>query len=214
MKNKEEINVQISAGRGPAECMWVVAQLLKVFLENARKTSVMAEVISRNTGSEPRTLASATVSLKGENALSFLDDWQGSILWIGQSPYRKFHKRKNWFVDLSAFSTKGHQSLQTSDVKFQTFRGSGPGGQAVNKLETAVRAIHIPTGLFATAQESRSQLENKKLALKRLEEIIKEHNLKLASAQSQEQWLAHTSLQRGNPKRVYEGPKFRLKKVN
>ena len=64
------------------------------------------------------------------------------------------------------------------DVQFQTMRGSGPGGQHRNKVETAVRAIHIPTGITAIATEHRSQYRNKQLALERLQNRLSERNKK------------------------------------
>ena len=64
------------------------------------------------------------------------------------------------------------------DVRFQTMRGSGPGGQHRNKVETAVRAIHIPTGITTIATEHRSQHHNKQLALERLQNRLNERNKK------------------------------------
>lgn len=93
----------------------------------------------------------------------------GTIQWITQSPYRKYHKRKNWFVGVAAFDVKELMPWNLKDVNLETCKSSGPGGQNVNNMETAVRGIHLPSAIQVMAMDTRSQLENKKLYLARLE---------------------------------------------
>ena len=96
-------------------------------------------------------------------------------------------------------------------VRFETFRSGGKGGQNVNKVETGVRAIHIPTGTAVVSTEARSQHMNKQIALNRLCEILAEMNMESGRREKNLAWMEHARLERGNPVRVYEGRSFRLK---
>ena len=96
-------------------------------------------------------------------------------------------------------------------VRFETFRSGGKGGQNVNKVETGVRALHIPTGTAVVSTEARSQHMNKQIALNRLCEILAEMNMESGRREKNLAWMEHARLERGNPVRVYEGRSFRLK---
>ena len=90
--------IQISAGQGPAECGWVVAQVLKLFIEDIKKADLDYSVIQREKGSQNGTVQSVIVGISGKNLSVFLNPWLGTIQWIGTSSLRKNHKRKNWFI--------------------------------------------------------------------------------------------------------------------
>jgi peptide chain release factor len=105
-------------------------------------------------------------------------------------------------------------SFHERDVKYQAMRSTGPGGQNVNKVNSAVRATHIPTGVQCVAMDSRSQHQNKKLALQRLKEQLLLHQLELLKDQATETWEQHLQLERGNPVRVFKGTDFKHKKMN
>lgn len=208
MKSNQTIYIQISAGRGPAECCWVVAQALKRLLTETKSLGLQSEVIDRQEGIQNGTLFSVLVSITGKQVQSRLQHWEGTIQWIGQSPYRKYHKRKNWFVGITFFEPSKGQNLSTSDIVYKAFRGSGPGGQHRNKVETAVRVSHIPTGVSTTSSEARSQHQNKLLAFKKLEQLLKTYEMNQQRERINEQWMQHLSLERGNAVLVFEGIKF------
>lgn len=206
--NNEKIYIQISAGRGPAECCWVVAQVLKILLKEISGFGLEYDIIDRQEGAQNRTLSSVLVVVNGVGMKQKLRTWEGTIQWIGKSPFRKFHKRKNWFVGVSMFEELKQSQLNENDVTYQTFRASGPGGQHRNKVETAVRAVHIPSGIIASASDSKSQLQNKESALIKLKKELDFNNVSVMRERINEHWKDHLSLERGNAIRVYKGDKF------
>jgi len=201
--------LQISSGRGPAECCLAVALTLKELIREAVKEKIDYEVIQRNPGPENGTLASATLKLTGKDLDAFCTGWTGVLQWIAQSPYRKFHKRKNWFISIESYEMANLTSWNEKDVKYETLRASGPGGQNVNKVETAVRAVHIPSGLQVMANDTRSQLQNKNLATERLRQQYADWQLRELRGAEQQHWEQHNALERGNPVRIYTGKAFK-----
>lgn len=206
--------IQITAGQGPAECAWVVAKVLKSVLKSATEQGLTPTVLQQEKGSENGTVQSATIQLSGKEAIlaSFLKEWTGTIQWIGQSVYRKFHKRKNWFVGVFEIQQEQEVQLKEQEIKFQAIRSSGPGGQHVNKVSSAIRAIHLPTGIQVVAMDTRSQHQNKKLARQRLEQKVAERNLEGLKTSVKDQWENHQELERGNPVKVFTGNNFKPKK--
>lgn len=202
--------IQITSGRGPAECCWVVAQLLKVFIKELVMEGIEYVVLHKVSGSENRTLSSVIIEIEGEKLEQFIKPWLGTIQWIGQSMFRKFHKRKNWFIGMAEFTNASEVNWNEKDVRFETFRSSGAGGQHVNKVESAVRAIHIPTSIAVVVRDSRSQHQNKKIAVERLMNTVKNSNQLYFEEGKQEKWMEHCQLERGNPVRVYKGLDFKL----
>jgi peptide chain release factor len=201
--------IQITSGRGPLECQWVVAKVLKVFLEETKNDNIDYEIIHRENGDENLTLKSVTLLLKGKNLNEFLKTWLGSICWTGKSTFRKLHKRSNWFIGI--FELEGLEKIDFNekDIQFQTTRSQGSGGQNVNKVNTAVRATHLPTGQSVFVQDSRSQLENKKLSVTRLKEKVTGIYIQQLEKRMQETWNNHLQVQRGNPIRTFSGTDFK-----
>ena len=205
---KSSIYIQISAGRGPAECCWVVAQVSKLIIREIEERNLSYEIVDQSPGQQNSTYQSIIIKVKGNQLKENLGGWQGTILWKGQSPFRKFHKRKNWFIGVTFFDLPKSKVIHEHEVTFQSFRASGPGGQHRNKVETAIRATHSPTKLSVTSTESRSQLQNKKGAFEKLKLLINEQNIALMKGQINEKWKSHLALERGNAVRVFLGEKF------
>ena len=194
-----KIYLQITSGRGPTECCRVVTKVLKMILTEARQNGFEAEVVEREEGVVKNTLFSAVALLQGDNLDEFVTSWEGSVLWIAQSPYRKFHKRKNWFVGVQRLAVPEISDWDKREISFQTLRASGPGGQHVNKTETAVRATHLPSGISVVASDNRSQLQNKRLAAERLQVKLAMLKQEKILASEQDNWQNHNRLLRGNP---------------
>lgn len=134
----------------------------------------------------------------------------GTIQWIGQSKFRKFHKRKNWFVGVHRLNRdKTKDQIRDQDIRYQFTRSGGPGGQHVNKVSTAVRATHIPSGEVVFVSQGRSQLQNKNEARSRLLTLLEEKKQQEVKENRKEGWGNHNQLQRGNPVRVFKGPDFK-----
>ncbi|MDF2933955.1 MAG: peptide chain release factor [Chryseobacterium sp.] len=201
--------IQITSGRGPLECQWVVAKVLKVFLEEAKNNNIDYEIIHRENGDENLTLKSVTILLKSKNLNEFLKTWLGSICWTGKSAFRKLHKRSNWFIGVFELEGLEKINFNEKDIQFQTTRSQGSGGQNVNKVNTAVCATHLPTGQSVFVQDTRSQLENKKLSIIRLKEKVLERNIIQLQKRMQETWNNHLQVQRGNPIRTFSGTDFK-----
>ncbi|ERJ60210.1 peptide chain release factor H [Sphingobacterium paucimobilis] len=190
--------VQITSGRGPLECCRVVAKVQGMMLKQAKRKGIQMEVLENKVGQRRGLLLSAAMMVTGHSLDAFLQEWIGTVQWVAQSPYRKYYKRKNWFIGIAAFDVKDLLHWNVKDVKIDTCRSAGPGGQNVNKVETAVRAKHLPSGIQVVAMDSRSQLENKKACLARLEAKVLVWQTEQLLEQQQDQWQAHNELERGN----------------
>ncbi len=206
--------IQITAGRGPLECQWVVAKVLKIFLQEAKEYNVQTEIIFREEGDENLTLKSATIMIKGADLQEFMSRWLGSVCWVGKSVFRKFHARQNWFIGVFELSKSENIAFDERDISFQMVRSQGSGGQNVNKVNSAVRATHQPTGVSVFAQDSRSQLENKKLAIARLKEKLQSLAFEKLKEQAQNEWNNHQQVQRGNPVRTFHGTNFKRNHID
>jgi peptide chain release factor len=205
-KKTNESLVQITSGRGPEECARVVAKVLEIFLKEARSEGFVTEVVDSSPGPFNGTLLSVLIKLEGENQHGFLAKWAGTIQWTAKSPYRKFNKRKNWFVGVEAFEVSRDFEWRDKEVVFETMRASGPGGQHVNKTESAVRAKHLPSGIMVLSADRRSQLQNKNAAIERLKAKVKQWQMQEAANNVKEHWDEHNALARGNPVRTFNDP--------
>jgi peptide chain release factor len=204
------INLLLTSGRGPAECRIALGKVLAAMTAEA---AAMGLDLGIATGAAPDAHGpgSAVVIIDGAGAEAFARSWTGSVLWVAQSSVRPHHKRKNWFIGVFLLppSEAAPVTFQAGDVRFETFRAGGPGGQHQNKTESAVRAVHIPTGLTAVARGERSQHRNKAAALRRLGELIRLGNEIAVLAAREEQQTNHDRLERGRPVRCFRGEDFK-----
>lgn len=183
------MRVQISSGQGPAECELAVAMLY----EELRREAGDVRLIGCTPGKKPGCMSSVVFETDRD-----LRELEGSVQWICKSPYRPGHRRKNWYVDVSILDQVPRISEERM-VRFETFRSGGKGGQHVNKVETGVRAIHIPTGTAVVSTQARSQHMNKQIAMDRLCSILAEMNAINQQKEKSLAWMEHARLERGIP---------------
>jgi peptide chain release factor len=205
--------IQITSGRGPVECTRVVARVLQILLDEARSQGLDVQVLQKIAGDENGTVETALISIEGKQTIGFVTSWIGSIQWIGESEIRKDHKRKNWFIGVFEVESAENVEVKDTDISYQAMRSSGAGGQHVNKVSSAIRATHHPTGLQVVAMDSRSQHQNKKLAYERLLEKIREKHLESLKTNELIQWKNQMQIERGNPVRTFRGSDFKKMKV-
>ena len=210
----DTIWLSVSAGNGPEECAHAAALTVQAIgreIENLAESGIMMRVIESENAREKGNIRSALLALEGNGAKAFADSWTGIVQWIWQSAYRPHHKRKNWFVQVTPYAEPTPGNLfSPADVRFETARASGPGGQHVNKTETAVRAVHLLTGKSAVARGERSQLFNKRLALAKLVCLFDEEQKNKEKQSRSRLRHSHWELERGNPIRVYNGESMKL----
>ncbi len=204
--------LQVTSGRGPVESQRFVAFLVEEVAADAKAQGLDCRLIDGTPGKEPGTLLSALLSLDGDPIAPFVDCWEGTLKWTCPSPYRPNHRRKNWYAGIREISPPETPLWSFSELRIDTMRSSGPGGQHVNKTSSAVRITHLPSGLSAVAQQERSQHRNRALAMARLAQILEQSAQNVTDEKQRELWLDHWHLERGNELRVYQGPNFRLVK--
>lgn len=198
--------IQITSGRGPVECCRVVVLVMSKIIEQARSLGYEVEVVEHEDGPNDGCMFSVTLAIESEHAISLKDEWEGSVLWVAQkNPFRPWHRRKNWFVGVHFFKPLQTGTISERDITYETLRSSGPGGQNVNKVESAVRAIHVPTGITVLASDERLQIQNKRLARERLLMKLSAIDEDRRLHHNHEVWMNHNSLERGNPVQKFRG---------
>ena len=195
--------LQISSGMGPVECRAAVGGIYKALEKEFQDIEMITAVEGEVDG------AFSSIIFSAERDLSELE---GTMQWICKSKYRPGHKRKNWFVDVSIIpeSEEISETLTADTLRIEKFHSGGPGGQNVNKVETGVRIIHLPTGITVSSTRERSQFANKQDAMKKLSAVLREMNVTSRDRQKNDAWSKHAQIVRGNPIRVYEGENFKL----
>jgi len=202
----EKYYIQITSGRGPVECCRVVVLVMQKIIEQAKSLGFNTEIVEHEDGPQDGCMFSATLSIGSEDIAPFIKEWEGSVLWIAQkNPFRPWHRRKNWFVGIHFFKPMVSNKTDERDIVYETLRSSGPGGQNVNKVETAVRATHLPSGLSVLASDMRTQVQNKKLARERLVMKLSVMEEEKQMRQTHDVWMNHNTLERGNPVKRFKG---------
>lgn len=98
----------------------MVALILEKILKQSKDKGLKAEVIDRENGPLNRTLLSATLSIEGKDTIEIVSEWEGTVQWISKSPYRVYHKRKNWFIGIQTFTVSANQEASEKEIRYET----------------------------------------------------------------------------------------------
>jgi len=171
----------LHAGAGGTESQDWANMLLRMYLRWAERRGYEAEALDVSTGEEAG-IKNAIVEIKGEDAFGYLKGEHGVHRLVRLSPFDADHARHTSFALVEVLPEAEETvdlKINPEDLRIDTFRSSGPGGQHMQKTSSAVRITHLPTGLVATCQGQRSQHQNKEAALKvlysRLLELDRKH---------------------------------------
>ena len=205
--------LDIQAGAGGTEaCDWA-SMLLRQYLKYAERKGFSTTVEDETPG-DTAGIKSATIKIDGEYAFGLLRTETGVHRLVRKSPFDSSGGRHTSFASVFVYPEIDDSieiDINPADVRTDTFRASGAGGQHINKTDSAVRLTHIPTGIVVQCQDGRSQHSNRDVAWKRLRSRLYDHELRKRQAEQQKLEDSKTDVGWGHQIRSYVLDNSRIK---